>query len=395
MDVAEISSDVIAVNRDLHGSASPLADPRARLHLEDGRYFLEVTTDRFDLITGEPPPPRTPGTVNIYTREYFSLVHDRLNPGGIATYWVPVARPDPGADVDTIIRAFCDVFEDCTLWNATPFDFMLAGSRTDAASSGPAPIAAPFANPALAAKLRDVGFERPEQIGATFLADRPALEELTSDTPPLVDDFPQRLNPSPSRPSLSDPDYATDAAAQARYQDLLDPGRARDRFAASPFVRAHWPADLREATLPYFEYQRTLNRVLWEGGKPLRQIDDLDGLLRDTTLEQLPLWLLGSDAVKASIAASEDDGTGAAEYGRGLTALSRRDYSGAVSWFVKADSRGFEGATVRPLAAYALCREGDQAAAARVASADPAPADPDAVHFWRWMGENCGVGALR
>jgi len=272
---------------------------------------------------------------------------------------------------------------------------MLAGSREAAGSPAPAAIAAPFANPALAPRLHDVGFERPEQIGATFLADRAVLEALTSNTPPLVDDFPQRLNPDPSRPSLSDPDYATDAAAQARYQDLLDPGRARERFEASPFIRAHWPADLRDATLPYFEHQRTLNRVLWEGGKPLRQIDDLDGLLTGTTLEQLPLWLLGSDAVKASIAASQDDGTSAAEYARALTAMSQRDYSAAVSWFVKADSRGFASATLRPLAAYALCREGDQAAAARIALADPPPTDPDAVHFWRWMGEHCGVGALR
>ena len=46
-------------------------------------------------------PPRTPGTVNIYTREFFTAVHDRLNEGGLATYWVPVGRPNPGTDVNT------------------------------------------------------------------------------------------------------------------------------------------------------------------------------------------------------------------------------------------------------------------------------------------------------
>ncbi len=396
MDVAEISPDVIAVNRDMtSGGDSPLADPRTRLHLEDGRYFLQAATDRYDLITGEPPPPRTPGAVNIYTREYFSLVRDRLSDGGIATYWVPVARPEPGADVDTIIRAFCDVFEDCTLWNATPFDFMIAGSRDGAATKTPAAIAAPWANAGLAVRLRDIGFDRPEQIGATFLADRPVLAELMAGTPPLTDDFPRRLVPDPERPSLSDPDYGASAAAQARYQDLLDPSSARERFERSPFIRARWPEALRAATLPYFEHQRTLNRVLWEGGNPQRQIDDLDGLLTGTDLEALPLWILGSDAVKAGIAAGHDDGTGAAEYARGLSALARRDYSGAVTWFVKADSLGFSAPPLRPLAAYALCREGDLAAAARVAGDAAAPTDPDAVHFWRWMGEQCGVGPFR
>ena len=99
------------------------------MHIEDGRQFLQATPRRFDLITGEPPPPRTPGAVNIYTREYFQLVFDRLAENGIATYWLPVGRPDPGTNVNAIVAAFCEVFTDCSLWNATPYDLMLAGTR--------------------------------------------------------------------------------------------------------------------------------------------------------------------------------------------------------------------------------------------------------------------------
>ena len=130
IDVVEISRDVVAMSDVIYaGHQNPLHDRRVRLHLEDGRYFLQTTTERFDLITGEPPPPRLPGAVNIYTREYFQLIYDRLAEGGMTTYWLPVARPDPGTDVNTIIRAFCDVFEDCSLWNGTPFDLMLVGAR--------------------------------------------------------------------------------------------------------------------------------------------------------------------------------------------------------------------------------------------------------------------------
>ena len=42
------------------GRLHPLQDPRVRVHIEDGRQFLQATGRRFDLITGEPPPPRTP-----------------------------------------------------------------------------------------------------------------------------------------------------------------------------------------------------------------------------------------------------------------------------------------------------------------------------------------------
>ncbi len=372
--VAEISKDVVAMSDAIYPAGSrPLEDPRVRLHVDDGRFFLQTTAERFDLITGEPPPPRTPGTVNIYTREYFQLMHDRLNDGGLATYWVPVARPHPGTDVNTIIRAFCDVFSDCSLWNATPFDLMLVGSR---GLSGPRTLeqfSAPWQTAGLEARLREVAFERPEQIGATFLGDAGYLRALTAQTPPLTDNFPHRLAPVRGRPSLSDPAYGADELVTGMYQSLLDVRRARDAFAASPFIRALWPAPLIERSLPYFEPQAALNRVYWEGGRPLRQIDELDTVLRTTTLRTLPLWLLGSDEVKERIAEEAGgDNQGASEYARALRALSGRDYAGAAQWFDL------------PLLAYALLRTGRTDLAASLAAGAQADG-ADEQHFWAWL----------
>ena len=76
-----------------------------------------------NLITGEPPPPKMAGVVSLYTREYFSLVHDRLSEGGIASYWLPSHALAP-ADTRSISGAFCDVFEDCTLWEGAGLDWM-------------------------------------------------------------------------------------------------------------------------------------------------------------------------------------------------------------------------------------------------------------------------------
>jgi len=38
---------------------------------------------------------------------------------GIVSYWLPIAG-DGAYDVAPIVRAFCEVFEDCSLWNGTP-----------------------------------------------------------------------------------------------------------------------------------------------------------------------------------------------------------------------------------------------------------------------------------
>ena len=101
----------------------------------------------------------------------------------MATYWLPVARPDPGTNVNAIIRAFCDVFADCSLWNATPFDLMLAGTR-DASGPGSVPaFAQPWRLPALRARLEEVGLELPQQIGATFLGDARLSERADREHP--------------------------------------------------------------------------------------------------------------------------------------------------------------------------------------------------------------------
>ncbi len=391
LDVVEISRTVVDASRWIYPppAHAPLDDPRVRLHIDDGRFFLQTTAERFDLITGEPPPPRTPGAVNIYTREYFQLVYDRLADGGMTTYWVPVARPDPGTDVNTIVRAFCDVFDDCSLWNGTPSDFMLVGTRHASGPVTAAAFAAPWRTPRLAARLKEIGFERPEQIGATFLGDAAFLRDLTASTPPLTDDFPRRLLPAPSRPSLSDPRYRSDPAVIGMFERVIDPARARRAFETSPLIRRLWPRDLAAATLPFFDTQRIVNRAIWEGGRPLEQIDDLHRVLTQTTLEALPLWLLGSDEVKQQIAEHARTETGEPEYAKGLRALATRDYMRAAAFLGEAERRGVNAPAVRPLQVCALCLAGDRDTARLLARG--LARTPESDRFRGWLHKTFGL----
>jgi len=380
LDIVEMSG---LVHPDGH---DPLGDPRVRLHLEDGRFYLQTTDQQFDLITGEPPPPRTPGTVDIYTREYFELIRSKLRDGGIATYWLPVGRPDPGTDVDTIVRAFCDAFDDCSLWNATPFDLMLVGSRSGALPAASVErFTAAWQTPGLQGALREVGFERPEQIGATFLGDAPFLRDLVADVPPLVDNYPQRLRPSATRPSLSDPRYGRDAVVTEHYRALLDPEAARQRFLQSAWIRQLWPPELVEPSAQYFAVQRIVNEALWSAPPPLGHVEDLHALLTGTSLRTLPLWLLGTDDIRLAIAESSDDGRGTLEYARGLRGLSGRDYTRAADFFARARAKGFVPHTSTALRALALHLAGRRDEALALA-AEPLPWSAEEQRFWQWLG---------
>ena len=63
-------------------------DHRVATHVQDGRFFLQAVPRQYDIITGEPPPLKVAGTVNLYTEEFFSRMAARLKEGGIATLWL-------------------------------------------------------------------------------------------------------------------------------------------------------------------------------------------------------------------------------------------------------------------------------------------------------------------
>jgi hypothetical protein len=143
----------------------------------------------------------------------------------------------------------------------------------------------------------------------------------------------------------------------------------------------------------FFEFQRITNRILWEGGQPLGQIEDLHALLTKTSFETLPLWLLGSDAGITRIAGTADESNPTAEYVRGLSALARRDYADAVSRLAHAEALGARVPTIRPLIVYALCLDARYETARQQANG-VSPRTPDEQHFWTWIGSEFGVGPL-
>ncbi len=388
IDVAEISPDIVRMSDRIYPlNESPLGDSRVQLHIADGRQFLLTTDRQFDLITGEPPPPLTPGAVNLYTREYFRLMHDRLAEGGIATYWLPVAD---GAvhGVTPVIRAFCDVFEDCSLWSGTLFDWVLIGTRHAQGPGADAVFTRAWSDQTLGAHLREVLFELPQQFGATFIGDAAYLTSLTAATPALTDNFPRRMFPDSPAPLFGDP---TNAEAMNAFVTALDPARARKAFEQSPFIRRLWPQTLLNETLPLFDQRALINAVMATATSPLRYIAELDDLLTKTNLRMLPLWILGSNKALQEVAdGGNDDETGLVEYQLGARLLIARSYRAAANYFEAAERLGLRSVWLRPLRIYALCLAGEVKAAEEVTPTS-GEADQESRRFWNWMEARFGL----
>jgi len=387
IDIVDISRDILELSPRVRAdSENPLADPRVTVHVEDGRYFLQSTRRRFDLITGEPPPPAANGVVNLYTREYFELVYDRLADGGMFSYWLPIhSVSEPGSRA--ILRAFCDVFADCTLWHGVGRDLMLLGTRGASQRVSAEQFARQWRDPKIASELTAVGFERPEQLGALFIGDATYLNEVTRNDAPLVDDFPKRvLGPTPRLDQLS-PLHAS----------WTDTDRARERFRSSAFVAALWPPELREASLPYFDSQRIINALTFGLYPPGRsRARDTHTILSETSLHAPALWLLGSNADFQRIVAEADDATRADpnfQYQLGVGLVAQRRFDEALEPLRLAEQNPGNFALASAVRIFALCEAGRRDEAHRLANerAEAMSRAGDMRDYWAAMQEIFGL----
>ena len=388
IDVVDISRDVLEMGQlaQPEGRLDPLLDPRVRVHVEDGRQYLQTTAARYDLITGEPPPPHGAGVVNLYTLEYFELLRSRLAPGGIVTYWLPVAQLQKG-DTRAIVGGFCSAFPDCSLWAGSGLDWMLAGTNGTLQPVSEQRFSRPWGDPGLQASLAEVGVEIPEQLGALFIGDANYLRSLAGAEPPLVDDFPQRIRAEAAPQTASVP--------RAFYRRMMDAREARGRFAASRFVASVWPEALRARTLDYFEWQHGIDEgfltlALWQPPS-VAGLAELDGVLNRTALHTLALWSLGtSPAEQAQVAGLASRGERLEEL-IGLGGLAARDYSAAADAFARAPGDANVYRRAYALALAGRPAEVDALAAALRARSEP---PPDRA-FWAWMDTRFGTGRGR
>jgi spermidine synthase len=71
-------------------AAHLLASPLALVVVDDGRRYLERNPGLYDVITVDPPPPvEAAGSSLLYSQEFYAVVRDRLQPGGILAQWLP------------------------------------------------------------------------------------------------------------------------------------------------------------------------------------------------------------------------------------------------------------------------------------------------------------------
>jgi spermidine synthase len=385
IDVVDLSSDVLDLSSIVFPDPAthPLRDPRVTVHVEDGRFFLQTRSERWDIITGEPPPPNVHGIAALYSLEYFRLMKERLTEGGIATYWLPLhSLTEPAAC--SILKAWSEVFETCFLWRGAREDLMLVGIRGRPGPALESHFTAQWHDPATLSELTDVGFELPELLGTGFVGDAPYIRAICSDSKPTEDAFPKRIvAPGPKENRLFD--------------SWIDARASAVRFQESPSIKALWPPGLRARTLTYFEWETSLTSL---GSYPWRSrvppFSEYHRLLTTTPLKTLVVWALDSD--RDRIRASQEADPILRNQPRpqaylGAQALADRDYGRAAEHYLQTVGGPGMRRIDFCLCLYALCMAGRKEDAERTLASIPDRRflngmPPD---FWPWMNSTFGL----
>jgi len=110
IDAVEIEPAILEASRYFdRESGRPLDDPRVTLVLDDARSYLAATDETYDIVISQPSNPWMTGVSNLFTREFFRIVRERLAPGGRLLQWMQLYALDPRS-LSTIVAALRSEF---------------------------------------------------------------------------------------------------------------------------------------------------------------------------------------------------------------------------------------------------------------------------------------------
>ena len=107
-------------------------NPKVTIHLDDARHYLLTTREKFDAVTSDPLDPWVKGAATLYTREFFNVVKDHLNPDGVVTLFVQLYESNEAAvksEIATFLEAFPNGAVFANTINGQGYDLVLFGQN--------------------------------------------------------------------------------------------------------------------------------------------------------------------------------------------------------------------------------------------------------------------------
>jgi spermidine synthase len=184
VDVVELSAAVAEAARRFDGVNQGLfRRPNVHLRVDDGRNYMLLTPQKYDVVTADVILPIHAGAGNLYSVEYYRLMRRVLNNRGIALQWI-------GSQTETeyklIMRTFVSVFPHTTLWYGG--SLMVGSSRPLVLDEGA--FAGKQREPVSKTALDGVGLRSFNELLSKYTAGPNELRTFLGDGRILTDDQP-------------------------------------------------------------------------------------------------------------------------------------------------------------------------------------------------------------
>ncbi len=183
VDVVELAAPVVRAARLFATINYGVLDrPNVRIRVDDGRNYLMLTGKRYDVVTADVIHPIYAGSGNLYSVEYFRLIRNVLNPGGMVLQWT--AGTD--AEYKIIARTFLSVFPQTTVWA----DGSLLVGMIEPLELKREDFERKLRTAGGAEGLHDLNVESWDRLLAAYVAGPDELRAFVGDGPILTDDKP-------------------------------------------------------------------------------------------------------------------------------------------------------------------------------------------------------------
>jgi spermidine synthase len=163
-------------------------NPKTHVTIDDARHYLLTTKETFDAITSDPLDPWVKGAATLYTREFFELAKQHLNPGGAVTLFVQLYESSPAA-VKSEIGTFFQAFPNGIIWGNTHqgkgYDTVLLGQVEPThfdVDEMQARLDKPEYSP-VKDSLHEIGINSAIELFANYAGQASDMKEYLSDAP--------------------------------------------------------------------------------------------------------------------------------------------------------------------------------------------------------------------
>jgi spermidine synthase len=156
-------------------------NPKTHVIFDDARHYILTTKEKYDVIASDPLDVFVKGTAAIYSVEYFNMVKDHLNPGGLFSLYVPLYETDERT-IKSEIATFLAAFPNGTIWantrNGAGYDMVFLG-QVEPLKINLDEIQARLDRPdyaPVAQSLRDIGIDSAIDLFSTYAGGKQDLE---------------------------------------------------------------------------------------------------------------------------------------------------------------------------------------------------------------------------